>query len=76
MLEESRKRYREVNDQVKKRYINIYEIKNDCELLKLTNGNYRELPYSTEVTLEQIITFVDENQNKHYGARKKIKHRN
>lgn len=60
-MEETRKRYREVNDQVKKRYINIYEIKNGVSLLKLTDGRYKELPYNTEVTLEQVITFVDEN---------------
>lgn len=58
-MEEIRKRYREVNDQVKKSYINIYEIKNGVSLLELENGKYKELPFNTEVTLKQVITFVD-----------------
>lgn len=60
-MEEIRKRYREVNDQVKKSYINIYEIKNGVSLLELENGKYKELPFNTEVTLKQVIAFVDEN---------------
>lgn len=60
-MEEIRKRYREVNDQVKKSYIDIYEIKNGVSLLPLENGKYKELPYNSEVTLGQVINFVDGN---------------
>lgn len=60
-MEETRKRYRKVNDQVKNSYINIYEIKNGVTLLELENGKYKELPFNTEVTLGQVIAFVDEN---------------
>lgn len=60
-MEETRKRYREVNDQIKKSYINKYELKNGVTLLKLSDKKYRELPYNTEVTLEEVITYVDEN---------------
>lgn len=58
-MEELRNRCREVNDQVKNSYINRYEIENGVSLLKLTNGKYKELPYSTEVTLEKVISYVD-----------------
>lgn len=60
-MEETRKRYREVNDQVKKSYINKYELKNGVTLLELEKGKYKELPYNTEVTLNQVITYIDEN---------------
>lgn len=58
-MENIRKKYREVNDQVKKSYINIYEIENNVSLLELTNGKYKEIPYNTEITLKQVIAYVD-----------------
>ena len=60
-LEETRKRFREVNDKVKKSYIDRYETKHGVDLMEMHNGKYRELPYNSEVSLEQVICDVDEN---------------
>ena len=60
-MEEIRKRFREVNDQVKSSYINSYETKHGVTLMELENGKYKELPFNTEVTLKQVIAFVDGN---------------
>lgn len=60
-LEELRKRCREVNDEVKKSYINRYEAKHGVDLIEITNKKYREMPYNSEVTLEQVASDADGN---------------
>lgn len=63
-MSEERRRYREVNDQVKESYIKRYEFKHEVSLMGITDKMYRELPYNTEVTLEQVISDVDGNLKK------------
>lgn len=63
-MEEIRKRFREVNDQVKSSYINSYETKHGVTLMELENGKYKELPYNSEVTLGEVINHVDGNSKK------------
>lgn len=58
-MEESRKRYREVNDEVKESYIRKYEFKHEVTLMEISNKKYREIPYNKEVTLEEVISDVD-----------------